>query len=61
MHRLIERAARQARGLGFCVRRAERGWSVWRLSPTGWVWHAQFATRDDAEGYLVAKLVHVDR
>jgi hypothetical protein len=62
MHRLIHKALRAAGGLGFCVRRrGQGGWSVWRLSPTGWVWNADFATRADAEDYLVGKLVQEDR
>jgi hypothetical protein len=61
MHGLIERAARAAQRLGFAARRSQKGWTVWRLSPTGWVWNADFATRADAEDYLVGKLVQLDR
>jgi hypothetical protein len=52
VHRLIEKASRAASGLGFCE---------WRMAPTGWVWNAEFATRADAEDYLVGKLVQQDR
>lgn len=66
MHRLIERAARAAGGLSYrlrpgCAQRGGRGWTVWRKAPTGWVWNADFATRDEAEDYLVGKLAQLDR
>jgi hypothetical protein len=61
MHRLVETAARAACGIDFRVKPGERGWTVWRRAPTGWVWNADFAVREDAEDYLVCKLAQEDR
>lgn len=61
-HPLIRKAAQTANLAHWSIRRGgARGWVVWRLGPTGWVWNADFARHEDAEDYVVGKMVQHDR
>lgn len=59
-HGLIQRANLSAHALGLKVQTGPKGYAVWRYTPTGWVWNADFADKQDAEDYLVGKLCQVE-
>lgn len=45
---LIQDAFITLKAREFSVRKGEKGWTLWRRSPTGYVWIADFARKDDA-------------
>lgn len=57
---LIQDTFIAAKAREYAIRDGPRNWSVWRLSPAGWVWNADFARKDDAEDYVVCKLSQED-
>lgn len=52
---LIQDTFVTAKAREYAIRQGSGKWSVWRISPAGWVWIADFALKDDAEDYVVCK------
>lgn len=60
---LIQKANLDAHALGFKILPSSKGptFTVWRYTPKGWTWNADFGLKSDAEDYLVGKLCQEDR
>lgn len=57
VHGLLQKARIDASALGYRVRPGlTKPWTVWRMTPVGWAWDADFAHADDAHDYLLSKL-----